>query len=115
MQKTKIDIHFDHRNLEDSKALIAYAYPKLAHVCEHGHAYKVTLVCSIQDDQYHHINAVVHMPLNHVEAIALQTRDMYQTVDTIMPKIERVIRKHADRLRGNTHTESVCRKQSFGG
>jgi ribosomal subunit interface protein len=115
MEKVKIEIHFDHRNVQDSKALIAYAYPKLEHACAHGRALKVSLVCRVQDaGNAHQIDAVVHMPKRYVVGVRASSRDMYQTVDLIVPKIEKVIRKHTDLLHDFSH-ESPCRSRTVFG
>ena len=113
MRKTKIDIHFDHRSLQDSKSLIAYAYPKIAHACSHGRALEVVLSCSLQNGQFHQIDAVVHMP-GKVVGLSEMTRDMYKTVDLIVPKIETVIRRYKEHMSKFRH-DSACRsKRVFG-
>lgn len=114
MEKTKIEIRFDHRNLEDSKALVAYAHPKLIHACQHGRAIKVSLIFSIQNAQFHQVDAVVHLPKHHTIAIRESTRDMYQSVDLIVDKIEKVIRKNTELLSKFSH-ESPCRSKEFFG
>lgn len=115
MRQTKIDIHFDHRSiLQDSQSLIAYAYPKIAHACSHGRALKVVLSCSLQNGQFHQIDAVVHMPRKHVVGLSEMSRDMYTTVDLIVPKIEKVIRRYKEQMSEFRH-DSACRsKRVFG-
>lgn len=113
MEKVKIEIHFDHRNVQDSKALVAYAHPKLEHACEHGRALKVSLVCRVQNSgNSHQIDGVVHMPKRHVVGVRASSRDMYKTVDLIVPKIEKVIRKHTEHLHDFSH-ESPCRAKTY--
>lgn len=111
MRQTKIDIHFDHRSiLRDSKSLIAYAYPKIMHACSHGRVLKVVLSCSLQSGKFHQIDAVVYMPRKHVVALSEMTRDMYSTVDLIVPKIEKVIRRYTEQMSGFNHN-SACRSR----
>tara|TARA_B100001989_G_scaffold230729_1_gene188940 strand:- start:3491 stop:3850 length:360 start_codon:yes stop_codon:yes gene_type:complete len=111
---TKIEIRFDHRNnLKDSEALKAYTKPKLVHACEHGHALKVSLVFSIQDQKFHQVEALIHMPRNVTQKIQERKFDMYTAVDYIVPKIEAVIRKNADQMSNYSH-QSACRSQTFG-
>lgn len=111
---TKIDIRFDHRNnLKDSEALKHYTEPKLRHACAHGHALKVSLVFSIQDQKFHQVEALIHMPRNVTQKIQEKKFDMYAAVDSIVDKIESVIRKNADQMSNFDH-QSACRSHTFG-
>jgi ribosomal subunit interface protein len=113
MEKAKIEIQFDHRSVQDSEALVAYANPKLEHACAHGRVLKVSLTCRVQDaGNAHQIDAVVHMPKRYVVGVRASSRDMYQTVDLIVPKIEKVVRKHTEILHDFSH-DSPCRSKSY--
>ena len=110
--QTKILISFDHRSVEDSQSLIEYAYPKIEHACKHGRVLKVDLVCRVEKGQ-HRIDAVVYMPRKHVVGIHSVSRDMYVTVDLIVPKIECVIRKYTDIMNSFEHESAYRRRDSM--
>ena len=110
--QTKILITFDHRSVQDSKSLIQYAYPKIEHVCRHGRVLKVEMICRVQNGQ-HLIDSVVYMPRKHVVGLHETSRDMYMTVDLIVPKIERVSRKYTDIMNSFDHESAYRRRDAM--
>lgn len=108
MEPVEIHVTFDHRSVQDSQSLTNYVLPKLQHVSQHGRVNRIDLVCSIENGQ-HIIKSVVTMPQKHQEGIDVSTRNMYESVDCLIPKIERVIRKNSNKMSEFKH--DTVRKQ----
>lgn len=113
MNTPNIQIRFDHRNVADSESLTQYAYPKLEHVCQHGRVHDVTMVCSVENG-LHKISVNLHMPQRFNENIEVSSRDMYATVDEIIPKIERVIKERTDIIGSPGHMSATRPHDVFG-
>jgi ribosomal subunit interface protein len=75
---------------------------KIEKISHHARLYKIHVTICIRDDK-HVVKVLCTMPKKHVIFLSVDSDDMYTSVDLMVPKLERMIQHHTEKIRALRH------------
>lgn len=97
-----LQVSFDHRSCPQSRAIRQYVSEKIKKISHHARLYKIHVTICIRNDK-HVVKVLCTMPKKHVIFLSVDSDDMYTSVDLMVPKLERMIQHHAEKIRALRH------------
>ncbi len=97
-----LQVSFDHKSCPQSRAIRQYVMQKVGKISHHARLYKIHVTICIRHDK-HIVKVLCTMPKKHVIFLSVDSDDMYTSVDLMVPKLERMIQHHAEKIRALRH------------